>query len=55
MNILLDSTKSFDLALADVEHSAAVHGFSVQDIHALGDPPAAKGHPIPRRSRLVRF
>ena len=29
MNILIDSTKLFNQALADVERSVAKHGFSV--------------------------
>lgn len=53
MNILLDSTKSFDQTVADLARSVASHGFSVLHTHALSDTLAAKGHPIARRCAVL--
>ena len=53
MNILVDSSKPFDLAVADLQRSVAAHGFSVLHADALSDTLAAKGHPIPRRCSVL--
>ena len=53
MNILVDSPKPFDLAVADLQRSVAAHGFSVLHTDALSDTLAAKGHPIPRRCAVL--
>lgn len=53
MNILIDSQKPFDVAVADLQRSVAAHGFSVLHTHALSDTLAAKGHPIPRRCAVL--
>ena len=53
MNILLDSRKPFDVAVADLQRSVATHGFSVLHVHALSDTLAAKGHPIDKRMAVL--
>jgi uncharacterized protein (DUF302 family) len=53
MNILIDSPKPFDLAVADLQRSVAAHGFSVLHTHSLSDMLAAKGHPIERTLRDI--
>ena len=53
MNILLDSRKPFDVAVADLQRSVAAHGFSVLHVHALSDTLAAKGHPIDKRVAVL--
>ncbi|HWS05146.1 MAG TPA: DUF302 domain-containing protein [Burkholderiaceae bacterium] len=53
MNILLDSRKPFDVAVADLQRSVATHGFSVLHVHALSDTLAAKGHPIDKRVAVL--
>ncbi|WP_295637037.1 DUF302 domain-containing protein [uncultured Methylibium sp.] len=53
MNILLDSRKPFDVAVADLQRSVAAHGFSVLHMHALSDTLAAKGHSIDKRVAVL--
>lgn len=53
MNILIDSAKPFDRALADVERSIGHHGFSVLHAHALSETLAAKGQPIAARCAVL--
>ena len=53
MNILLDSRKPFDIAVADLQRSVATHGFSVLHVHALSDTLAGKGHPIDKRVAVL--
>ena len=53
MNILLDSRKPFDVAVASLQRSVATHGFSVLHVHALSDTLAAKGHPIDKRVAVL--
>ena len=53
MNILLDSRKPFDRALADLQRSVAAHGFSVLHVHALSDTLASKGHPIVKQVAVM--
>jgi uncharacterized protein (DUF302 family) len=53
MNILIDSTKPFDRALADVERSIVHHGFSVLHTHAPSETLAAKGQPIATRCAIL--
>lgn len=53
MNILLDSAKPFDLAVADLQRSVLEHGFSVLHTHALSDTLAAKGHPMGSRCAVL--
>lgn len=53
MNILIDSAKPFDRALADLERSVADHGFSVLHTHALSETLAAKGQPIAARCAIL--
>lgn len=53
MNILLDSPKPFDRALADLQRSVTSHGFSVLHVHALSDTLAAKGQPIDKRVAVL--
>ncbi len=53
MNILVDSAKPFDRALADVERSVARHGFSVLHTLALSETLAAKGQPISKQCAVL--
>lgn len=53
MNILLDATKAFDRAVADLQHSVPAHAFSVLHTHALSDTLAAKGYPVPRHCAVL--
>ncbi|MCB1825297.1 MAG: DUF302 domain-containing protein [Candidatus Competibacteraceae bacterium] len=53
MNILIDSTKPFERALADAERSIAQHGFSVLHTHPLSETLAAKGQPIATRCAIL--
>lgn len=53
MNILIESPKPFNQALADLERSVAKHGFSVLHIHPLSETLAAKGHPISMRCAVL--
>ncbi|HWS06051.1 MAG TPA: DUF302 domain-containing protein [Burkholderiaceae bacterium] len=52
MNILFASRKPFDRALADLQDSAAPHGFSFPHVQALSDTLAEKGQPIDKRGAM---
>jgi uncharacterized protein (DUF302 family) len=53
MNILIDSIKPFERALADAERVIAQHGFSVLHTHPLSETLAAKGQPIATRCAIL--
>lgn len=53
MNILIESSKTFERALADLQRSVAAHGFSVLHVHALSDTLASKGHPIDKQVAVM--
>lgn len=53
MNILVESSKPFERALADLQRSVAAHGFSTLHVHALSDTLATKGHPIDKRVAVM--
>ena len=53
MNILIDSAKPFDRALADVERSVAQHGFSVLHTLPLSEILAAKGQPVSQQCAVL--
>lgn len=55
MNIIVDSTKSFEQALTDLEQSVARHGFSVLHTFPLSETLAAKGHPIATRCAVFEI
>lgn len=53
MNILVESSKPFDRAVADLRRSVADNGFSVLHIHALSDTLASKGQPIDKQVSVL--
>lgn len=53
MNIIVNSSKSFERAVADLEQSVARHGFSVLHRFALDETLASKGHPIAARCAVL--
>lgn len=53
MNILVESSKPFERASADLQRSVAAHGFSVLHVHALSDTLASKGHPIDKQVAVM--
>jgi uncharacterized protein (DUF302 family) len=53
VNILIESSKTFERALADLQRSVAAHGFSVLHVHALSDTVASKGHPIDKQVAVM--
>ena len=53
MNIIVDSTKSFDRAVTDLVQSVARHGFSVLHQFPLSETLASKGHPIAARCTVL--
>ncbi len=55
MNIIVDSTKSFDQTTADLEQSVARHGFSVLHRFPLSETLASKGHPIAERCAVFEI
>lgn len=55
MNIILNSTKSFDQTATDLEQSVARHGFSVLHRFALSETLASKGHPIAGRCAVFEI
>ena len=55
MNIIVNSTKSFDQTTADLEQSVARHGFSVLHRFPLSETLASKGHPIVGRCAVFEI
>lgn len=53
MNILIESSKPFERAVADLQRSVCAHGFSVLHVHALSDMLASKGHPIDKQMAVM--
>lgn len=53
MNILVESRKPFERALADLQRSVTAQGFSVLHVHALSETLAAKGHPVDRQVAVM--
>lgn len=55
MNIIVDSSKSFEQALTDLEQSVARHGFSVLHTFPLSETLATKGYPIAARCTVFEI